>query len=193
MSTVCPRCRGAGEVISNPCDECRGSGLKAARREIAIDIPAGIDDGQQIRLSGEGDHGQDSAPPGDLYVQVHVKEHALFHREGRNLVFEMPVTFTQAALGDEVEVPTIWGKAALKIPAGIQSGTLLRLKGEGMPEVSGGRRGDQAVLVRVETPRKLTAKQKELLREFAETENGKANPEHKSFFDKLKEYFSNEE
>jgi molecular chaperone DnaJ len=190
VSTVCPRCHGAGKVISDPCKECGGAGLTAVSRELSIKIPAGIESGAQMRLKGEGDHGQDGAPPGDLYVQVYVKDHPLFRREGRDLVFEMPITFAQAALGDEVEVPTILGKAVAKIPAGTQSGTPLHLKGEGMPDVEGGRRGDQLVIVYVETPKKLSTRQKEILREFAAEDDPKVLPERKSFLDKVKKHFA---
>jgi len=192
VSTTCPRCRGEGKVVASPCKKCDGTGLAQGRQEIEIKIPAGIESGQQIRQKGQGDHGGHGMPPGDLYVQVYVKEHALFRREGRELVFEMPISFTQAALGDEIEVPTIWGKAGLKIPAGIQSGSPIRLGGEGMPDVEGGRRGDQVVVVYVETPRKLTARQKEILKEFAASDDLKATPERKNFFDKVKDYFQHE-
>jgi len=190
VSTTCPRCRGAGQAIANPCRSCEGTGLAAADRKIEIDVPAGIESGQQIRLRGEGDHGENGVAAGDLYVQVYVREHPLFKRDGLDLVFEMPISFVQAALGDEVEVPTIWGKAALAIPAGTQSGSALKLKGEGMPSIQGGRRGDQVVVVHVETPKKLTARQRELLRQFAETEDLRTTPERKSFLDQVKRYFA---
>jgi molecular chaperone DnaJ len=191
VSTVCPRCHGAGKVVTNPCPKCGGAGLETVNREISINLPPGVESGMQIRLKGEGDQGHGGAPAGDLYVQVYVKEHQFFRREGRELVFDMPISFTQAALGDEVEVPTIWGKAGLKIPAGAQSGSAIKLKGEGMPDVHDGRRGDQVVVVHVETPKKLSSRQKDLLKEFASEEDPRSTPERKTFLDKVKKYFGN--
>ena len=193
VSVTCPKCRGAGSVITDPCKECGGAGLSSVSREVTVKVPAGIESGVQMRLRGEGDHGDGGAPPGDLYVQVYVAEHPLFRREGRDLIFDMPISFMQAALGDELEVPTIWGKATVKIPAGTQSGTPVKLKGEGLPGMESGHRGDQLVVVYVETPKKLTARQKELLREFAAEEDPKASPERKSFLDRVKKYFASEE
>ncbi len=190
VATVCPRCSGEGRVVTDPCGVCRGSGLIPVQREVEVNIPAGVETGQQMRMRGEGSHGEHGMPAGDLYVAIEVMEHALFHREGQHLVFEMPVSFVQAALGDEVEVPTIRGKATLRIPPGTQSDTALRLKGEGMPEVHSERRGDQVVIVHVETPRKLSAKQRDILKEFAKTEDLKVHPQRRTFLEKVKDYFA---
>ena len=192
LSTVCPRCHGAGKVVSNPCPACEGAGLEAVNRELSIKVPAGVESGMQMRLKGEGDHGEGGAPAGDLYVQVYVREHQLFRREGRELIFDMPISFVQAAIGDEVEVPTVWGKAVLKIPSGTQSGSALRLRGEGMPDMRDGGRGDQVVVVHVETPKKLTARQKELLKDFASEEDPLSTPERKSFLERVRQYFGSE-
>lgn len=153
-------------------------------------MPAGVESGQQMRLGDQGDYGENGAAAGDLYVQIYVKDHPLFHRRGGEVVFEMPISFSQAALGDEVEVPTIWGKATVRIPEGTQSGETFRLRGEGLPGLRGGRKGDQVVLVRVETPRKLKNRQRELLEEFAETEDLDITPQRKKFFDMVKRYFT---
>lgn len=190
IATTCPRCHGAGKVIKDPCHECAGTGLKSARRQVSVHIPAGVETGQQVRLRGEGDYGEHGTQPGDLYVEINVLDHPLFERHGADLVFRMPITFSQAALGDEVEAPTIWGKAKIRIPGGTQSGMPIYLKGEGLPDVETGRRGDQVVIVQVETPRKLTRRQKELLEEFAATLDLKETPERKSFLESVKRYFS---
>ncbi|MHC4712620.1 MAG: molecular chaperone DnaJ [Planctomycetota bacterium] len=188
VATTCPTCRGEGKVISDPCTRCRGTGLEEVKREISVNIPPGVESGQQMRLAGEGDHGPRGAVPGDLYVQIYVGEHPLFRRRGTDLLFEMPISFSQAALGDEVEVPTIWGKATLRITEGTQSGAAFRLRGEGLPDLRNGRRGDQIVVVNVETPRKLTALQRELLEQFAKTEKQSITPQRKKFFEAVKDY-----
>jgi len=191
VATTCPNCRGRGTVVKNPCDKCGGTGLRRVRREISVNIPAGVESGQQMRLPGEGDYGENGAPPGDLYVQIHVKEHPLFERHGRDLVFRMPISFSQAALGDEFEVPTIWGKSTLRIPEGTESGSTFRLKGEGMPDLKNGRRGDQIVLVNVDVPKKLTARQRELLEELAATEKKQVTPQRRKFLEMVKDYLKN--
>lgn len=191
VATTCPKCHGAGRVISEPCRACGGSGLSAAKRQITVKIPAGVETGQQMRLKGEGSYGENGAPPGDLFIEIEVKDHPLFVREGAFLVFHMPIAFTQAALGDEVEVPTIWGKATVRIAPGTQSDTPITLKGEGMPDIRTGARGDQVVVVHVETPKKLTPRQKELLEEYARAEDLKLTPQKKRFLDKVKDYLAN--
>ena len=194
LRTTCPRCRGEGKIISDPCSTCHGSGHEVKQREIKIRIPAGIEDGTQLRMTGEGEAGDPGGPRGDLYCFIHVQEHPFFERHGSDLLTRVPVTFSQAALGGEVDVPTIHGKTtALKIPAGTQSGQVLRLRGQGMPSVRGRGAGNLLVQVSVETPTKLTSEQKRLLRELARTEEANITPERKSFFDKVKQYLQGEE
>ncbi|MGR5965644.1 molecular chaperone DnaJ [Bacillus cereus] len=164
---ACGHCSGTGQIIKEKCTTCHGSGKVRKRKEINVKIPAGIDNGQQIRVSGKGEAGVNGGPAGDLYVVVHVRNHEFFEREGDHIICEMPLTFVQMALGDEVEVPTVHGKVKLKIPAGTQTGTEFRLTGRGAPNVKGNHQGDQYVIVHVVVPTKLTSHQKKLLRKFA--------------------------
>ncbi|MGE0713536.1 MAG: molecular chaperone DnaJ [Planctomycetota bacterium] len=189
IQTTCPACRGQGTVIRERCGGCAGEGRVPRKREVTVDIPAGIEDGMRLRLAGEGEPGEAGAPAGDLYLVVRIREHELFGRQDDHVLVEVPVTFSQAALGATIEVPTIDGKDSLTIKRGTQSGSLYTLRGKGIPSVRGGRRGDQIVRVVVEVPTKLTKKQEELLRAFAETEEKHVSPERKSFFEKLKSYF----
>lgn len=191
IRTTCPRCRGAGQVIESPCGSCAGNGLQEVERRLTLSIPAGIEDGMQLRLSGEGEPGEEGAPRGDLYCVIRVRPHPIFERRGNDVFLALPIGFAQAALGGKVEVPTLEGPQTLAIPVGTQSGEVLRLRGAGLPDLSGrGRaRGDQLVQVVVEVPRKLTARQKELLREYAETEEENVSPLRLRFLERLKEYF----
>jgi molecular chaperone DnaJ len=193
QSRPCDRCRGTGQIIDKPCPTCRGEGHVRKTRNIKVKVPPGVDNGSRLRLSGEGEAGTRGGPPGDLYVYIHVKAHRVFKREGDDLVCEVPVSFTQAALGDELEVPTLEGNEKLKIPEGTQSGTVFRIKGKGVPHVNGFGRGDQHVLIKVVTPNKLTEKQKELLREFASLSSDNlqtsGNNPDKGFFGKVKDAF----
>ncbi|MDP4083457.1 MAG: molecular chaperone DnaJ [Bacillota bacterium] len=190
---VCHYCNGTGKEIKHKCSTCGGSGKVKKRRKIHVKIPAGIDDGQQIRMSGQGEAGINGGPAGDLYVVFHVREHEFFERDGDDIYCEMPITFVQATLGDEIEVPTIHGKVKLKIPAGTQTGTKFRLKGKGVPNVRGYGVGDQHILVRILTPTKLSDKQKQLLREFGEISGSAPIGDHeKSFFSKVKRAFKGE-
>ncbi|RDU35430.1 molecular chaperone DnaJ [Neobacillus piezotolerans] len=187
---VCSYCNGTGKEIKHKCTTCGGEGKVRKRRKINVKIPAGIDDGQQLRMSGQGEAGVNGGPPGDLYVVFHVKPHEFFERDGDDVYCEMPLTFVQASLGDEIEVPTLHGKVKLKIPAGTQTGTKFRLRGKGIPNVRGYGTGDQHVIVRIITPTKLTDKQKQLLREFAEMSGNVPLGEHEeSFFSKVKRAF----
>ncbi|MEL3974178.1 molecular chaperone DnaJ [Rossellomorea oryzaecorticis] len=189
---VCHYCNGTGKQIKEKCSTCGGAGKVQKRRTINVKIPAGIDDGQQLRVTGQGEPGVNGGPPGDLYVVFHVRSHDFFERNGDDIYCEMPVTFAQAALGDEIEVPTLHGKVKLKVPSGTQTGTRFRLKGKGVPNVRGYGTGDQHVQVKVVTPTKLTDKQKQLLREFADISGQVPDEQHESFFDKVKKAFKGE-
>ena len=182
----CPDCRGTGKVIRTPCSRCKGKGKIRRNHKVTVKFPAGIDDGQTLRVRGEGSAGFNGGPSGDLMVTVTVRSHPIFTRQGQNVYCEMPITFTQAACGAEVEVPTLDGKVRYTIGEGTQTGTTFRLRGKGIPYVGYKTRGDQFVTVVVETPTKLTKEQKELLRKL---ENGgeDTQPKKKGFFEKLKE------
>ena len=186
----CPTCNGRGSVIENPCRVCRGEGRVDRPQSLKVDIPAGVDTGTRIRLAGKGEAGQRGSPAGDLYIFLHVKAHSVFEREGTTLATRVPVSFTTAALGGCVEIPDLdGGTNRLDIPAGIQSGRQLRIRGAGMPVLQGRGRGDLVVEIMVETPTKLTRKQRELLEAFRETETGEECPESRGFLDKLKTAF----
>ncbi len=186
----CPTCGGRGQVIEDPCGECRGEGRVDRPQALAVDIPPGVDTGTRIRLSGKGEAGQRGATPGDLYIFIHVKPHPLFEREGTTLATRVPVSFTTAALGGSVDIPDLDGSTnTVEIPTGIQSGKQLRVRGAGMPVLQGRGRGDMVVEIAVETPTKLSRKQKEILEQFRETETGDECPESKGFFSKLKDAF----
>lgn len=190
---VCHYCNGTGKIIPDKCNTCGGSGRVKKNKKIHINIPAGIDEGQQIRVAGKGEAGINGGPPGDLFVVVIVKPHDFFEREGDNIYCELPLTFAQAALGDEVEVPTVHGKVKLKIPAGTQTGKTFRLRGKGAPNVRGRGQGDQHVNVRVVTPTKLTEKQKELLREFNKIGGNELTDEQETnLFQRFKKAFKGE-
>ncbi|MGF2617145.1 molecular chaperone DnaJ [Rossellomorea vietnamensis] len=189
---VCHHCHGTGKFIKEKCNTCGGNGKVQKRRKIHVKIPAGIDEGQQLRVSGQGEPGVNGGPPGDLYVVFHVRPHEFFERDGDDIYCEMPITFVQSALGDEIEVPTLHGKVKLKVPAGTQTGTKFRLRGKGVPNVRGYGTGDQHIRVKVVTPTKLTDKQKEILREFADITGQVPDEQHESFFDKVKRAFKGE-
>ena len=184
----CPTCSGRGEVLEEPCSSCRGEGRVDKEQTLTVEIPPGVDNGTRIRLSGKGEAGPMGAPAGDLYIFVHVQPHPVFEREGTALFTRVPISFTTAALGDTIEIPGLDGeKHAIDIPSGIQSGRQLRKRGAGMPVLQGRGRGDLVVEVSVETPTKLSSRQKEILREFRETETGEECPESRGFFNKLKD------
>jgi molecular chaperone DnaJ len=191
MVSTCPRCRGTGEVITNPCAQCRGSGKVPKKRVVSIKIPKGVHEGQGIRVANEGEPGRDGGPRGDLYCYVRLKDHEFLQRDGNDLVAVVPISFTQAVLGAMIDVPSLNGPKQLKVPAGTQYGSIFRIKGQGLPDMRTGRTGDQLVQVTIETPSRLNAKQEELLREFAKTEDKNVSPQAKGFFEKLKKYFGN--
>lgn len=170
--TSCPQCHGEGQIITEPCPNCRGSGREKKKRTVSVKIPAGVDNDNQMRLRGEGDAGTRGGPSGDLLVVISVKEHEYFDREGDNVVYQLPINFAQAALGAEVEVPTLDGSAPLKVPAGCQPGTVIRLKGKGIPHLNGRGRGDQLVSVDVVTPGSLNKEQRRLFEELADSLDG---------------------
>ncbi len=190
---ACPSCRGKGTLVVTPCRRCRGQGLYRQKRVVSVRIPAGIEDGQAIRMRGEGEPGEGSGARGDLHCYVRVQTHPFLERHRNDLVCRVPISFTQAALGAQVEVPSLDGRIEMKIPRGTQSGQVLRLSGQGVPDLRTGRRGDELVQVIVEMPRKLTKKQEQLLREFAETEDRSVLPESKGFLEKLVEYFAGQD
>jgi molecular chaperone DnaJ len=186
----CPTCRGSGETVADPCQSCAGEGRSLKRRSLSVKIPAGVDEGTRIRVSGEGEAGVRNAASGDLYIFVHMKRHAIFQRDGTTLVAECPVSFTTAALGGSINLPGVDGaRIEIKIPAGIQSGEQLRQRGAGMSVLNGRGRGDLVARVLVETPRRMSAKQKKLLEEFRKTETGDECPASKSFFQRVRETF----
>lgn len=189
MRTACPRCHGEGKVIRDPCASCRGSGFVTKKREVSVKVPSGIEDGTQLRMHAEGEAGEPGAPRGDLYCFIRVKPHDFFERHGDDLVAVVPIAYSQAALGAEIEVPTIWGKSSsVKVPPGTQSGQMLRLRGQGMPNVRGRGQGNLLVQVYVEIPKALTEEQQKILRKLAEIEEKNVSPERKSFLDKVKNY-----
>lgn len=191
VERTCPTCHGRGEVIEKPCRFCRGEGRVDLDQTLEVAIPAGVDNGTRIRLAGKGEAGPFGAPPGDLYIFLHVKRHRVFEREGTTLLTRAPISFTTAALGGEIEIPGLDGKRhAVEIPAGIQSGKQPHKRGAGMPVLQGRGMGDLVVEVMVETPTRLSARQKELLREFQATETGEECPQSKGFFERLKEAWS---
>jgi molecular chaperone DnaJ len=194
VARPCPNCRGTGKTIAKPCQTCRGAGRTARERKLTVKIPAGIATGQRLRLYGEGEHGSAGGPTGDLYVVVHVQEHSFFHREEDDLYCEMPVSFPTLALGGHIKVPTLDGQEDLHIPSGTQVGTRFKLRGKGMPNVSGRGHGDLHVIARVAVPRKLTKDQKRLIEELGKTlrdekVSGEGAEGEKPFFERVKDIF----
>jgi molecular chaperone DnaJ len=189
VERTCPTCGGTGQIVRNPCKVCKGTGRVERERALSVNIPAGVETGTRIRLAGEGEAGVRGGPPGDLYIFIEVKEHPIFQRDGIHLYCPVPISITTAALGGEVEVPTIdGGKSRVKIPAGSQTGKQMRLRGKGMPALRGGGVGDMVIELRVETPVNLTPRQRELLREF-ERLSEENNPEGASFFSKVRGFW----
>ena len=193
VQQTCPHCQGRGTLIKDPCNKCHGHGRVERSKTLSVKIPAGVDTGDRIRLAGEGEAGEHGAPAGDLYVQVQVKQHPIFEREGNNLYCEVPINFAMAALGGEIEVPTLDGRVKLKVPGETQTGKLFRMRGKGVKSVRGGAQGDLLCRVVVETPVGLNEKQKQLLQELQESFGGPTgehnSPRSKSFFDGVKKFF----
>jgi molecular chaperone DnaJ len=193
VQQTCPKCQGRGQMISDPCGSCHGQGVKEERKTLSVKIPAGVDTGDRIRLSGKGEAGPQGGPAGDLYVQMVVRDHPIFVRDDSNLHCEVPISFAQAALGGDLEVPTLSGKVKLKIPAETQSGKLFRLRGKGVAPVRGGGVGDLLCRVVLETPVNLSAKQREILQSFEDSLDGKRkhSPRSSGWFDGVKKFFDN--
>ncbi|MEA1083974.1 molecular chaperone DnaJ [Sphingomonas sp. M6A6_1c] len=193
VERACPVCQGAGEIIADPCPDCRGEGRVEKTKTLSVNVPPGVDEGTRIRLSGEGEAGPRGAPAGDLYIFLHVKRHPIFEREGTTLFARAPISFTTAALGGALSIPGLDGRThEIKIPAGIQSGKQLRQRGAGMPVLQGRGQGDLVIQIEVETPTKLSVRQRELLELFRETETGDECPDSQGFFAKLKGVFAAE-
>ncbi|MCB9060741.1 MAG: molecular chaperone DnaJ [Halobacteriovoraceae bacterium] len=189
MASTCPKCHGAGEMIKDPCGTCHGQGVTKKKVELEVSIPAGIDHGQRLKLSGEGDAGQNGGPSGDLYVVVAIEDDEFFQRDGFDVYCKVPISFSQAALGADIEVPTLDGKVEVKISEGTQSGRKMRLKGKGITKLGGYGKGDQIIEVHVETPTKLSSEQREIFQKLSDMEHVKSNPMSKGFFDKVRDLF----
>jgi molecular chaperone DnaJ len=189
MASTCPKCQGTGQMITDPCSSCNGQGRNKKKVDLAVKVPAGIDAGQRLKLTGEGDSGQNGGHSGDLYVVVNIKEHEFFERDGFDIHCKVPISFSQAALGAELEVPTLEGKVAVKVPAGTQSGKRMRLKGKGIQKLGGYGLGDQILTVHVETPTKLTSEQREIFEKLGGMEGEGCNPMSRGFFDRVRDLF----
>lgn len=185
-TSTCPNCNGTGKIVKDPCKACRGTGKTRTTRKIKVKVPAGIDEGQTISLRGEGNAGSNGGPAGDLLINITIRPHPVLTRDGTSVLCEVPITYAQAVLGAEIEVPTLDGKVKYTVPEGTQTGTVFRLRGKGIPVLNAKTRGDQFVRVNIEVPKNLTQKQKDLLKNFAESLGESAHQERKSFFDKIK-------
>lgn len=189
VQTACPDCGGAGQKIGEPCADCRGTGLQNEKAELNVEIPAGVDDGMRVRLQGEGEASPNGGPPGDCYCFITVRPHELFKRDGNHLILQLPISFSQAALGAEIEVPTLSGPHMLRIDSGTQGGEVFTVRGQGITDPRTGRAGDLLVQVLVEVPKKLSAEQEKLLRQLAELDHEAVLPHRKSFLEKLRNFF----
>jgi molecular chaperone DnaJ len=193
MVTTCPNCRGKGTVIRDHCTTCNGTGRQTKQKKVTVKIPAGVHEGQAVRLAGEGEPGEGGGPSGDLHCYIAIKPHPVFSRHNNDIVCQVPVSFTQASLGGRIEVPTLKGKEELEVPAGTQHGEVFKLKGKGLPDLRSSRTGDELVQILIEIPKKLNEKQKQLLCEFAETEDVHHLPQRKGFMDKLRDMLKGDE
>ncbi len=189
MVTTCPNCRGRGTVVKEHCGTCGGSGRQLRKRAVTIKIPGGVHEGQAVRIVGEGEAGEGGARPGDLHCYITIKAHPIFTRHNNDLVCQVPISFTQAALGASIDVPTLKGNEKMEVPAGSQHGEVFKLRQKGLPDHRSGRTGDELVQILIEIPRKLTDKQRELLKEFADSEDERTMPQRRGFLDKIKEVF----
>jgi len=189
MVSTCPQCQGSGQVITDPCRKCRGSGTIPHKRTLSVKIPAGVHEGQGVRVTGEGEPGRHGGPRGDLYCYVRIKAHPFLMRNGSDLLVTVPLSFTQLALGTTIDVPTLNGTRQLKIPAGTQHASVFRIRGQGLPDLRNSGKGDLLVQIAVEIPKRITADQERLLREFAQIEEKQTDSESKSFFDRIKKHF----
>ena len=190
VQTACPSCQGQGSIITDPCGDCRGRGYVAERQKKPVAIPPGVDTGTSVRIRGEGEPSPSDGPPGDVYVVTHIREHELFHRDGNHLILQLPITYSQAALGATIQVPTLDGPEDLTIAPGTPAGEVFRMRGHGMPDVHGRRKGDLMVQTFIEVPKKLNERQEELLRELAELDHKDVTPHRKSFLEKIGDYFA---
>jgi molecular chaperone DnaJ len=191
VQQTCQTCNGRGTVVTDPCPKCQGRGREVIKRTLEVSVPPGVDTGNRVRLGGEGEAGDPGAPRGDLYCLLRVREHPFFHRDGVNLICQYPITFSQAALGTELEIPTLEGMAIRhELKKGVQAGDVVKISGQGMPSLRGGRKGDLLVQLIVETPKQLTKRQEELFRELAEIEKKHVSPQRKSFLEKVREFFT---
>jgi molecular chaperone DnaJ len=189
IAQPCPKCHGSGQMIKDPCEPCHGRGRTKKKEKLSVKVPAGIDEGQRLKLSGQGDAGVNGGPGGDLYVLIHLEEHEFFKRDEYDVLCEVPISFSQAALGDEIEVPTLGGKVSMRIPEGTQSGQKMKLRNKGITKLGGYGIGDQIVTIHVETPAKLSKEQREIFQRLSELEQNSSNPMTKGFFDRVKELF----
>jgi molecular chaperone DnaJ len=193
IQVACPSCGGRGEIITDPCSHCDGQGQVLCSRKLDVNIPAGVDTGSRIRLQGEGEVSEIGGPRGDLYCRIRIKPHSVFQRDGVDLLCEVPITFSQAALGGELEVPTLTGASSITLPRGTNHGDIFRIRGKGMPDVRGRGHGDLLIKTLIEIPKKLTRRQEELLRELAEIDQKHVSPERKGFFDRVKDWLTGDE
>jgi molecular chaperone DnaJ len=189
IAQPCPRCHGAGQMIKDPCETCSGRGRSKKREKLSVKVPAGIDEGQRLKLSGQGDSGGNGGPSGDLFVMIHLQEHEFFKRDEYDVLCEVPISFSQAALGCEIEVPTLGGRVSMKIPEGTQAGQKMKLRNKGITKLGGYGFGDQIITIHVETPTKLSKEQREVFVRLSEMEQNSCNPMTKGFFDRVKEIF----
>jgi molecular chaperone DnaJ len=192
MATTCPACGGAGSRVTDPCASCRGNGREIKRVSLKVDVPAGVDTGMILQVRGQGETGDPGAPRGNLRVQIRVMPHTLFEREGANLICRVPISFPQAALGAEIDVPTLDGRTTVTIERGTQTGEVIKLRSRGLPDLNGRGRGDQLVELVIETPKRLSPREEELLRELADIERHDVSPKRKNFFEKIRDYFTEE-
>ena len=193
VQTACPQCRGSGKIITSPCYDCDGTGAQPRQVLLDVTIPAGVDDGMRVRLAGEGQASPDGGPPGDAYCFIQVKKHRMFRREGSDLVLQVPLSYSQAVLGTEIEIPTLNGRKTLKVAKGTQSGEVFQLRGQGIPDPRSGIKGDLLVQTFIEIPKKVSAKQEELLRQLAELDEEHVTPHRKSFLERVVSYFRHDE